>query len=148
MGSPVPAASRQPGPGERYRLVIPSDVALLGDTVDTIAACCFAATRPSRRTRFRLCTVVAEAIANAMLYGNRGEVALTVTVELTLDPDHILVAVSDEGVGFDPESVTLPEGEAVVEATRGRGLFLIRRLADQVSFNDRGNTIWITLPRS
>ncbi|MCL4867297.1 MAG: ATP-binding protein [Gemmatimonadales bacterium] len=30
----------------------------------------------------------------------------------------------------------------------GRGLFLIRNLADHVEFNDEGNTIWMTLPRS
>jgi anti-sigma regulatory factor (Ser/Thr protein kinase) len=33
------------------------------------------------------------------------------------------------------------------EATRGRGLFMIRRLAERVTFNERGNTIWMTLHR-
>jgi anti-sigma regulatory factor (Ser/Thr protein kinase) len=148
MGSPVPNAPSPVGPGERYRLVIPSQVALVGDTVDTVAACCFAGSSPSRRTRFRLCTVVAEALANAMLYGNRGESDRQVIVEIVLGADRIVIAVTDEGDGFDPDTVAMPEGDAVVEATRGRGLFLIRRLADAVAFNAQGNTIWITLLRT
>ncbi len=148
MGSTVSATSHRAGEGDRFRLVVPSDVALLGETVETIAACCYADGRPSRRARWRLCTVAAEALANAMLYGNRGERSRTVTVEIALDAERIVLAVTDEGDGFDPASVGVPDGEPMLDATRGRGLFLIRRLADHVAFNDRGNTIWITLPRS
>jgi serine/threonine-protein kinase RsbW len=142
------APSPRPSDPERYRLVLPTDLSLVGEAVDTIAACCFAARRPSRRTQFRLCTIVAEAIANAMAYGNHEDPARRVVIELELGTEAIRIGVSDEGDGFDPEAIQVPSGEEGIWATTGRGLFLIRRLADDVQFNERGNTIWMTLPRT
>lgn len=132
---------------ERYRLILPTDLRRVGEAVDTVAACCFAAHRPTPRTQFRLCTIVAEAIANAMTYGNEENPARQVVIELELRASEILIGVSDEGAGFDPDAVPLTMDEQSIAATNGRGLFLIRRLADNVKFNDRGNTIWMTLPR-
>jgi anti-sigma regulatory factor (Ser/Thr protein kinase) len=143
-GAPTP----QPSASERYRLVLPTDLSRVGEAVDTIAACCFAVHRPTRRTQFRLCTIVAEAIANAMTYGNREDPALRVIIELELRAHEIRIGVSDEGDGFDPEAISPPLGDDALGATNGRGLFLIRRLADDVKFNERGNTIWMTLPRT
>ncbi len=103
--------------------------------------------RRRRGTRFRLCTVVAEAVANAMLYGNDGDPSRRVVIEIVVATDRLVIAVSDEGDGFDHQVVPQPIDEESIDATRGRGLFMIRRLADHVAFNDRGNTIWMTLLR-
>ena len=91
--------------------------------------------------------LVAEAVANAMLYGNDGDPSREVIIEVELAHDRLVIAVSDEGDGFDHRIVPQPIDEESIEATRGRGLFMIHRLADAVAFNDRGNTIWMTLPR-
>lgn len=140
-------AAGRPGEADRYRVALPTDLARVGDVVDTVCACCFDTAPPTARTRFRLCTVVAEAVANAMLYGNGGDPARRVTVEVEVAADRLVIAVSDEGDGFNHRVVPLPYGEESLDATRGRGLFMIHRLADRVEFNERGNTIWMTLPR-
>jgi hypothetical protein len=36
----------------------------------------------------------------------------------------------------------------MVTAPCGRGLFIIRSLALEVGFNEKGNSIWMILPRS
>lgn len=136
-----------PDDRERFRVVLPSDVSQVGDLVDVVARCCFGQREPSERARFRLCTVVAEAVANAMLYGNRNDPALRVTVEIDLHDDRVVISVSDEGDGFDPSVLADPTHPEILEQTTGRGLYMIRRLADHVAFNERGNTIWMTLPR-
>lgn len=135
------------GSRDRFRVDVPSDISLVGDIVEAVCSCCFAGTPAVSRIRFRLCTVVAEAVANAMLYGNGSDPARHVIIELELGPQAIVISVSDEGDGFDHNTVPLPIGDESREATRGRGLFMIHRLADHVSFNDRGNTIWMTLQR-
>jgi serine/threonine-protein kinase RsbW len=145
---PAPAMlPREPGDKKRYRIELATDLTRVGEIVDAVCACCFAARPPTPRTQFRLCTVVAEAVANAMLYGNGGDPNRRVIVEVELGDDQMVIAVSDEGDGFDHNTVPLPIGDESHEATRGRGLFMIHRLADHVAFNDRGNTIWMTLPR-
>ena len=132
----------------RFRLVLATDLTRIGAVVETVAACALPSPLASRQTNFRLRTILAEAIANAMVYGNQGEPSRLVTIEVELHDDRLVIAVSDEGVGFDPASVAPPTIDDRLGATRGRGLFLIRRLADHVAFNERGNTIWMTLPRS
>lgn len=147
MGFAIPPAGRGVSRTDRFQLVLPSDLARVGDAVEAVVTCCAARADVGGRTRFRLCTIVAEAVANAMSYGNGNDPARHVTVDVEVRADAIVIGVSDEGEGFDPESVAAPDGPACHEATRGRGLFMIRQLAAEVSFNARGNTIWMTLPR-
>lgn len=133
--------------GDQFRVELPTDVTQVGQVVDAVIACCTAGALISTRTQFRLCTVVAEAVANAMVNGNRNDPARRVIVDIQVQSNQIIIGVSDEGDGFDPMAIPDPTHDGVLEATRGRGLFMIRSLADQVAFNDRGNTIWMTLPR-
>jgi anti-sigma regulatory factor (Ser/Thr protein kinase) len=132
----------------RFRVVLATDLTRIGVVVETVASCALSTPSASRQTIFRLRTILAEAIANAMVYGNQGEASRLVTIEVELYDDRLVIAVTDEGVGFDPAAIAPPTIDDRLGATRGRGLFLIRRLADHVAFNDRGNTIWMTLPRS
>jgi serine/threonine-protein kinase RsbW len=144
------AARRLPAsmPGaQQYRLVLPSDLAQVGDAVEAIVECCRVHCTLPPRLRFRLRTITAEAIANAMTYGNANEPRRLVTIDVELADAQIVIAVNDEGTGFDPADVPELADHECHEATRGRGLFMIRRLAERVTFNERGNTIWMTLPR-
>lgn len=143
----LPAASTG---AERFALELPTDLARIGDAVEAVVDCCRAHGPLDGRARFRLRTVAAEAIANAMCYGNRNDPARQVLVAVEVQREHIVLTVTDEGDGFDPSRVRdmadFTDAECH-EAIRGRGLFMIRRLADQMGFNERGNTIWMTLPR-
>lgn len=132
---------------DHFRVELPTDVSQVGMVVEAVVACCKTTAPVSSRTQFRICTVVAEAVANAMVNGNRNDPARLVIIDIQLHADRIVIAVSDEGDGFDPTAIPDPTHDTVLEATRGRGLFMIRSLADHVVFNDRGNTIWMTLPR-
>lgn len=144
-------AARLPTPTpddrEHYRVVMPSDVTQVADLIEVVAGCCFGQDEPSGRTRFRLSTIVAEAVVNAVENGNRNDPARRVTVEIEVHPDRVIIGVTDEGEGFDYATPRDPTTPDALEATSGRGLFMIHHLADHVAFNDRGNTIWMTLPR-
>lgn len=139
---PAPDHGRQ-----RFQLTVPTDLSLVGEAVEAVVDCCRGQGALSSRLRFRLRTVTAEALANAMSYGNGNDATRRVTVDIELDDERIVLAVSDEGGGFDPETVAELRDDEHHDATGGRGLFMIRRLAEQVSFNARGNTIWMTLTR-
>lgn len=132
---------------EHFQLDVATDIRLLDDVVRRVSGSCFAGCEASPRTQFRLCTVVAEAVANAMLYGNDGDPARRVSIDVRLTEDTIVIAVADEGAGFNHTIIPLPTGDASLADTRGRGLFMIHRLSDAVEFNTQGNTIWMTLPR-
>ena len=91
--------------------------------------------------------MLTEALANAIICGNAEDRDKTVLVEATLLPDAISLVVTDQGPGFDPGCVRPPLAPGELHRTGGRGLFLIRQLTDEVRFNDRGNSICMTLRR-
>ena len=142
----APAESGSPAP--TVMLDLPADVRCIEEAVELMARACFEpSSPPARRTLFRLRVLLAEAISNSILFGPAGDPNRTVRVAAILGEATIRLEVTDEGPGFDPADVpdpTLPDGLA---RPIGRGLFLIRHLADGVGFNQKGNTIWMTLPR-
>ena len=94
---------------------------------------------------FNLRTALAEALSNAIAYGNHHDPAKLVRVRVECAPEAVRVHVADDGEGFDPARVpdpTLPEN---LEREEGRGLFVLRHLVDHVSFNEKGNAICLTL---
>lgn len=131
----------------RTRFTVSSEVARVGEVVETVVAWCSEHGPLGKTARFRLCTVVAEAVANAIIYGNNHDPERLVTIELTCLGDRVVVGVLDEGQGYLPEQVPDPTLEECLENTCGRGLYMIRHLADHVAFNAEGNAIWMTLPR-
>jgi serine/threonine-protein kinase RsbW len=152
MGPPRLAVDRAPGrPGEGpewvITLEIPSDLTMVEEAVELLARHCFEGAEPSPQARFRLRVTMGEALTNAIQFGNQGDRDRAVAIRADLYPDRLRLAVTDEGYGFDPGRVPDPRSDDSLESPSGRGLFLIRSFADRVEFNEKGNTIWITLPR-
>jgi serine/threonine-protein kinase RsbW len=128
-------------------LRMPSDVADVEAAVELLCRHCFAGQEPCARTRFRLRVALAEALSNAILRGNREDPFKQVRVRAELLPTRIRLTIEDEGDGFDPSIMPPSDAPPSIDDDRGRGLFIIRQLADEVQFSERGNTIWMTLPR-
>lgn len=126
-------------------LDVPSDLELVGPAVELIVESCPSHPLSPRRLSFNLRTALAEALCNAIAYGNRHDATKLVHVRVLVRAEHVQVHVGDHGDGFDPSGVpdpTLPENR---EREDGRGLFVLRHLVDHVSFNDKGNVICLTL---
>lgn len=118
------------------------------EAVDVIARHCLASGLGPRAARFNLRVALSEALSNAIVYGNGMDPAKSVDVRVEVAGRGIAVHVCDEGAGFDPSMVPDPTLPDRVDRPDGRGLFLIRQLVDDVSFNDRGNSICMILRRA
>ena len=126
-------------------LTVPSDLSLVGDAVDLIAQHCQGGPLSTRRVFFNLRTVLAEALTNAITYGNRGDPSRQVRIRVEVTADAVRLHVTDEGEGFDAETVPDPTAPENVGRENGRGLFVMRHLVDQVAFNEKGNGVCLTL---
>ena len=83
-----------------------------------------------------------EAFKNAVIHGNQNDFNKKVTILFDAGQKGLSFIVSDEGNGFDFDSVPSPlDVEDDAEAEKGRGLFLIRSLSDDVKFTDNGRTV-------
>ena len=88
-----------------------------------------------------LLVVLTEAVNNAISHGNKRNPAKKVVVTCVRDGDTLVVAVKDEGKGFNPEAVPNPIHEDNLLRESGRGVFLMRQLMDSVSYNKNGNEV-------
>lgn len=117
------------------------------EVVDLVVRHCCSGAWSTRRFRFNLRVAVAEALANAIIAGNGEDRTKSVLVRAEVFPDAIRVHVTDEGPGFDPTTLNDAVAPEDLERHNGRGLFLIKKLTDDVHFNARGNSICMTLRR-
>ena len=85
---------------------------------------------------------VSEAVTNAMIHGNKSNESKSVTLSMRLPKKNsICFTIEDEGVGFDAESVPDPTSPENLEKPNGRGIFLMRHLADSVEFENNGSKV-------
>ncbi len=83
-----------------------------------------------------------EALANAVFHGNRSDAEKRVLVRAYCDPRRgFVIAVRDEGRGFDPSKVPDPRGEDRIHLTHGRGIFLMRELMDHIEHRKGGREV-------
>jgi serine/threonine-protein kinase RsbW len=134
-------------PAARVTLRLPSDIGCVEEAVSLVTRHCLAGVQATARVRFRLQVALAEALANAIVCGNEEDYTKSVLVTAELYADTIRLTVTDEGAGFDPRTVPDALRPDRLEEPCGRGLFLIRKLVDAVQFNERGNSICMTLRR-
>ena len=84
---------------------------------------------------------VTEAVNNAIQHGNKYDAQKKVTVSYEVDGDRIMFIVSDEGPGFDYYNLPDPTAPENIEKEAGRGVFLMKELADQVIFSENGRVV-------
>lgn len=125
-------------------LELPNDLQTIEHVVEYVIRRC-ECTRDDAEMAMNLRVGLTEALSNAMLYGNERDPSKRVRVEVCLDGGRVTARVTDEGNGFDPESVPDPTEPANLTKPCGRGLFLMRQLCDEVLFNDKGNSVTLVV---
>ena len=85
-----------------------------------------------------------EAVNNAILHGNKSDEKKHVELTLILEEDKAKFIIEDEGPGFNYDSLPDPTAPENLEKIGGRGIFLIKNLADEVEFDEKGNKIEMT----
>jgi serine/threonine-protein kinase RsbW len=75
-----------------------------------------------------------EAVNNAIIHGNKSDQMKNVHVRCELLPGWLVVFVSDEGKGFQPDKVRNPLRKQNLMRESGRGVFLMKTLMDKVEF--------------
>jgi serine/threonine-protein kinase RsbW len=126
-------------------LDIPNDLSTIEEAVDFVMQQCSVCSQDPKKLRLNLRVGLMEALANAILYGNGRDPSKRVRVEVAIQEASITARVTDEGAGFDPMSLPDPTTPENLVKANGRGIFLMRKLLDEVHFNDRGNSVTLVL---
>jgi anti-sigma regulatory factor (Ser/Thr protein kinase) len=90
--------------------------------------------------QFAVRILVSELFTNGVKHGGPGD---RIRLELELRADCVHVEIGDRGRGFEPAAVTMPDADA----TSGRGLALVDRLAERWGVERNGEShVWFELP--
>ena len=84
---------------------------------------------------------VTEAVNNAILHGNNSNPELNVDLFVGDKETDFCFSVKDNGTGFDFSNIADPTSPENVEKADGRGIFLMRSLAEEVEFLDNGRNV-------
>lgn len=84
---------------------------------------------------------VTEAVNNAIHHGNKADPNKKVDVEFKASDKQLSFVIHDQGAGFDPSTLPDPTNPENIEKPSGRGVFLMKHLADKVEFSDEGRTV-------
>lgn len=87
---------------------------------------------------------VIESVNNAIIHGNKTDKDKNVVLSANLQEEQIVFTVSDQGNGFDHQTLPDPTAPENIEKLGGRGIFLIKNLADEVNFKSDGRTLELT----
>lgn len=84
---------------------------------------------------------LSEAVNNAIRHGNKLDESKSVDIVFNHEGDKFKFTIRDEGKGFDYNNVPDPTSPENIEKPDGRGIFLMRNLANEVNFMDKGSTV-------
>ncbi len=82
-----------------------------------------------------------EAVNNAMNHGNKMDPEKKVKLSCENAEKEIGFKIEDEGEGFDYDSLPDPTDPENIDKPNGRGVFLMKHLADEVNFHNEGKII-------
>jgi serine/threonine-protein kinase RsbW len=126
---------------ELLDLSMPANSEEIARVVDNISQTLTRLKVPEQK-RFEVELAVQEALANAVIHGCGNDPSKQVRCQLRSGPNgRIVIIVTDPGPGFRPDLIADPEKSENLYADHGRGVYLIRRLMDEVRFERSGNEI-------
>ena len=85
-----------------------------------------------------------EAANNAILHGNKLDEKKDVNILFKWDSAQLELVVTDQGVGFNYKTVPDPTAPGNIEKVNGRGVFLMVKLSDDISFKENGRKVSLT----
>jgi serine/threonine-protein kinase RsbW len=85
-----------------------------------------------------------EAANNAILHGNKLDAKKDVSILFKWSTAELELVVTDQGPGFNHKSVPDPTAPGNIEKVNGRGVFLMEKLSDDISFMENGRKVSLT----
>lgn len=124
-----------------HTLQLPSkleSITILENFIDTIQA----ENSVPENVYANMLTCLNEVVINSIIHGNKQDETKKVYINLEIvDKKELQFTITDEGEGFDYNNLPDPTAPDNLQNLSGRGIFIVKHLADQCIFNMTGNQI-------
>jgi serine/threonine-protein kinase RsbW len=84
---------------------------------------------------------VSEAVNNAICHGNRLDPDKSVKFFYETKDLNLCFTIEDEGDGFNPDTLPDPTDPNNINSPNGRGVFLMKKLSDDIKFLNEGRRV-------
>ncbi|MCC7332663.1 MAG: ATP-binding protein [Flavobacteriales bacterium] len=84
---------------------------------------------------------ITEAVNNAIKHGNKEDSNKAVLLSYETLENDLLFTIKDEGFGFDFNNIPDPTIPENINKVNGRGVFIMKSLADEVTFTENGTCV-------
>jgi putative Holliday junction resolvase len=115
-------------------ICLPSSIEYL-PLVDTLSQAFCTWSGISEEAAQEISIAVVEAATNAVVHGNRCLRSKKMRATFEKTPSKMIITITDEGEGFDPDRVPDPTDESNLLKESGRGIFIMRQVMDSVEFS-------------
>jgi len=92
-----------------------------------------------------LAIAITEIANNAIIHGNKRDPQKNVHVHIAVDGGEVRMVVRDEGKGFNPDTISNPLDPENLLRESGRGVFIVRSLMDELSYDFSNGGTQVTL---
>ena len=132
---------------QRYQMTRAAELESLSVFREFITECC-SRHEVQKEAVFDLKLAVDEACTNIIEHGYKGMDPGSIILSFRIEPNRILVSITDFGHIFEPAEAPKPNVEAALEDRElgGLGLFLIYQTMDNIDYqsSEDGNTLTFT----
>jgi serine/threonine-protein kinase RsbW len=140
--SPLPRPSYQGRNYVQFELFLRSEVSAISPFVDTLMDL-IRKSRWAHGNEEEIEIALREALANAVVHGNHEDPGRQVYVSCRCGTDEISLVVRDEGQGYDTGGLPDPTAPENISSSHGRGIYLMRKLMDEVRFERGGAVVYM-----
>lgn len=82
-----------------------------------------------------------EAVTNAIQHGNKYDPEKNINLQFVPNQKELVFTIKDQGTGFDFNNLPDPTEPDNIQKPHGRGIYLMKHLADKVKFSDNGRAV-------
>ncbi len=79
-----------------------------------------------------------EAVNNAITHGNKFDTSKKIDFSIKIGNKKLIIITQDQGKGFDYNNIPDPTAPENIENITGRGIFLMKKLSDELHFHEEG----------
>lgn len=124
-----------------FRNLLPARVDIVSPLVDGLMSF-ISRFRVTDDGNFEIELALREALVNAIVHGNQEDPQKRVYVKCRCTTDgEVSITVEDEGQGFNSDAVPDPMSPDNLLRTHGRGIYLMRTLMDEVTYEQCGSVV-------
>ena len=132
-----------PVPYLELRQSLPSRISSVSPFIDQLMLF-IARFRNADGSELEIETAVREALANAVVHGNKEDAGKRVYVVCRCTTDgEISIRVEDEGQGFDTDNIADPTTPENRRLPFGRGIYLMKTSMDEIAFEEGGAVVYL-----